>query len=78
MTGLAFKGIGNDNGNGNGLPVQPDDAMMLDIDWVSGCLLLIFNCSWEKMNANISNLQGEWDKIFPPEVNTGVLNMPSN
>lgn len=30
MTGLAYKG----NGNGNGT----DDAMMLDIDWVSFCL----------------------------------------
>jgi hypothetical protein len=29
MTGLAFKG------DGKGIPMQPDDAMMLDIDWVS-------------------------------------------
>jgi hypothetical protein len=44
------------------------NEMMLDIDWVS---LL-----WKVQEKPLTLLQNEWDKLFPPEMNIGDLNIP--
>jgi hypothetical protein len=46
----------------------PEDAMMPDIDWVSEALCLTFT-------RLTDSSQHEWDKLFPPDQNTGNLDM---
>jgi len=46
------------------------DELMNDIDWVSE-ILVYFG------GFVLTVLQNEWDRLFPPDINTGELNTPS-
>ena len=52
-------------------PSMPD-APMVDIDWVSAQIPLPVNL----LSLTIG-FQYEWDKLFPPDINTGELNLPN-
>lgn len=48
-----------------------DDLPMLDIDWVSLCFFLSFFICSRLTNP----LQSEWDKMFPPHLNDGNIDL---
>ena len=45
-----------------------DDSMMLDIDWVRNNLLVF-------AGMILTVVQNEWDQLFPPDQNTGKLDI---
>ena len=61
-------------------PVSMSDDLMADIDWVSCPHFspLGFSTVVKKKKADLLTLtKNEWDKLFPPSINTGELNLVS-
>lgn len=78
-TSSSFPGSSKPGSVSNDVMIESmKDDLMIDIDWVSFTFFVLSLVGGRcRREANVCVMQNEWDKLFPPDINTGELNIPS-